>query len=139
MQFFFHSILLSCILCDIIPSLCKNSFILHSGVICFTDYRTESDSIGTRQVPADAYYGVQSLRGCENFRITGQKLQPEFIESLAQIKKACAICPKVGYKESADITKTAIRTGESVREVLKSNHILSDSELDQFLDPQTMV
>ena len=56
------------------------------------NYRMESDSIGTRQVPADAYYGVQSLRGCENFSITGQRLRPEFIESLAQIKKACAIC-----------------------------------------------
>ena len=55
-------------------------------------YRIESDSIGSRQVPAHAYYGVQSLRGSENFQITGQRLRPEFIESLAQIKKACAIC-----------------------------------------------
>ncbi len=55
-------------------------------------FRTEKDSIGTKQVPIDAYYGVQSLRGCENFQITGQRLRPEFIESLAQIKKACAIC-----------------------------------------------
>ncbi len=55
-------------------------------------FRIESDSIGTKQVPAEAYYGVQSLRGCENFRITGQRLRPEFINSLAQIKKACAIC-----------------------------------------------
>ena len=55
-------------------------------------YRIEKDSIGTKQVPNEAYYGVQSLRGCENFRITGQRLRPEFIESLAQIKKACAIC-----------------------------------------------
>ena len=55
-------------------------------------YRTESDSIGTKQVPKDAYYGVQSLRGAENFQITGQRLRPEFIESLAQIKKACALC-----------------------------------------------
>ena len=54
-------------------------------------YRIESDSIGSRQVPMDAYYGVQSLRGSENFRITGHRLRPEFIESLAQIKKACAI------------------------------------------------
>ena len=54
--------------------------------------RTESDSIGTRQVPAGAYYGVQSLRGAENFPITGQRLRPEFIVSIAQIKKACAIC-----------------------------------------------
>ena len=55
-------------------------------------YRIEKDSIGTKQVPKEAYYGVQSLRGCENFQITGQRLRPEFIESLAQIKKACAIC-----------------------------------------------
>ena len=56
------------------------------------EYRLESDSIGTRQVPAEAYYGVKSLRGSENFRITGQRLRREFIESLAEIKKACAIC-----------------------------------------------
>ena len=56
------------------------------------EYRIESDSIGSKQVPVDAYYGVQSLRGMENFQITGQRLRPEFIESLAEIKKACAIC-----------------------------------------------
>ena len=55
-------------------------------------YRMESDSIGTKQVPAEAYYGVQSLRGHENFQITGQHLRTEFICSLAEIKKACAIC-----------------------------------------------
>ena len=55
-------------------------------------FRIEADSIGTKQVPSEAYYGVQSLRGYENFRITGQNLRPEFINSLAQIKKACAIC-----------------------------------------------
>ena len=55
-------------------------------------FRMESDSIGTKNVPSDAYYGVQSLRGKENFSITGQRLLPEFINSLAQIKKACAIC-----------------------------------------------
>ena len=54
--------------------------------------RIEADSIGTREVPVNAYYGVQSLRGAENFRITGQRMRPEFIDSMAQIKKACAIC-----------------------------------------------
>ena len=34
-------------------------------------YCKESDSIGVKQVPIDAYYGVQSLRGQENFQITG--------------------------------------------------------------------
>ena len=56
------------------------------------EYRIEHDSIGSKQVPADAYYGVQSLRGCVNFQITGLRLRPEFIISMAEIKKACAIC-----------------------------------------------
>lgn len=57
-------------------------------------FRVESDSIGVKNVPSDAYYGVQSLRGKENFSITGQSLRPEFINALAHIKKACAICNK---------------------------------------------
>lgn len=55
------------------------------------DFRMESDSIGTRQVPVDAYYGVQTLRASENFNITGHRMHKEFIKSLAQIKKAAAI------------------------------------------------
>ena len=55
-------------------------------------YRVERDSIGSKHVPIDAYYGVQSLRGFENFQITGQRLRTEFINSLAEIKKSCAIC-----------------------------------------------
>lgn len=55
-------------------------------------YRAEKDSIGTKNVPIDAYYGVQALRGFENFQITGQRLRTEFINSLAEIKKTCAIC-----------------------------------------------
>ena len=53
--------------------------------------RTEFDSIGSMEVPADAYYGVQSLRAMQNFQITGRKLHPKFIESLATIKKAAAL------------------------------------------------
>ena len=53
--------------------------------------RTESDSIGTKTLPADVYYGVQSLRANENFPITGKRLIPEMINSLALLKKACAI------------------------------------------------
>lgn len=46
---------------------------------------------------------------------------------------------KVGYQESADIAKTAIATGESVRQVLKNKNILSDAEIEKLLDPATMV
>ena len=53
--------------------------------------RLESDSIGKKDVPAAAYYGVQSLRAMENFTITGLKLRREMICALAVLKKACAI------------------------------------------------
>lgn len=53
--------------------------------------RTETDSIGVMEVPADAYYGVQALRAKENFPITHQQLHPEFIKSMAKLKKAAAI------------------------------------------------
>ena len=56
-----------------------------------TIYRNEQDSIGSREVPEDVYYGVQSLRAAENFHITGLYMHPEIINSLACIKKAAAI------------------------------------------------
>ena len=56
-----------------------------------SNFRTEKDSIGSRQVPDNVYYGVQSLRASENFHITGLNMHPEIINSLAYIKKAAAI------------------------------------------------
>ena len=53
--------------------------------------RTESDSIGTMEVPAEAYYGVQTLRAKLNFPITGHSLHPKFIDALAILKKASAL------------------------------------------------
>ena len=53
-------------------------------------YRLESDSIGTLEVPADAYYGVQTLRAHRNFPISNQGLHPLFIKNLALIKRAAA-------------------------------------------------
>lgn len=54
-------------------------------------YRKEKDSVGTKDVPEEVYYGVQSLRAAENFHITGLSMHPEIINSLAYIKKAAAI------------------------------------------------
>ncbi len=55
------------------------------------EMRMEHDSIGMKEVPKDAYYGVQTLRAAENFYITGLNMHPELIVSVAQIKKAAAI------------------------------------------------
>merc|ERR1719382_2372238 len=59
--------------------------------------RVEKDLLGEREVPIDAYYGVQTLRGIENYNITGILVRnfPEFIIAFAQVKKACA---KANYK-----------------------------------------
>jgi aspartate ammonia-lyase len=50
----------------------------------------ESDSLGTKEIPADAYYGIQTARALENFAITGYRLNSFMIGSLAMIKKSCA-------------------------------------------------
>ncbi|MEG2017904.1 MAG: aspartate ammonia-lyase [Clostridium sp.] len=55
------------------------------------EFRAEKDSIGVKNVPENVYYGVQSLRAAENFRITGLFMHPEIINSLAYIKKAAAM------------------------------------------------
>ena len=55
--------------------------------------RKEHDLLGDRDVPADAYYGVQTLRAFENFNITGVRLHQfdTFINAFAQVKKAAAL------------------------------------------------
>ncbi|HEY7234119.1 MAG TPA: aspartate ammonia-lyase, partial [Gemmatimonadaceae bacterium] len=54
--------------------------------------RTEHDLLGDFEVPADAYYGVQTARALENFQISGQQLRnfPNFIKALAMVKLAAA-------------------------------------------------
>lgn len=53
--------------------------------------RLESDLIGSKEVPADAYYGIQTLRAVENFPITGYRMHTELIKAFAMVKKAAAI------------------------------------------------
>ena len=56
------------------------------------NFRKESDLLGELDVPANAYYGVQTQRAINNFKISGQFLSsyPEFIRGLALVKKAAA-------------------------------------------------
>src|SRR5437763_5860641 len=57
-----------------------------------TNTRTEHDLLGDYPVPADAYYGVQTARALENFKISGVeiRLYPNFIKGLAMVKLAAA-------------------------------------------------
>lgn len=54
-------------------------------------FRIESDVVGEHEIPVEAYYGVNTKRALENFPITGRKMHPQMIRSLAEIKKACAL------------------------------------------------
>jgi aspartate ammonia-lyase len=55
------------------------------------NYRIERDSMGERQIPAAAYYGIQTLRAIENFPISGLKPLATYIDACVLIKKATAI------------------------------------------------
>src|SRR3954454_4339886 len=54
--------------------------------------RTEKDLLGEKQVPADAYYGVQTARALENFQLSGIPINhyPGFVEAWAIVKLAAA-------------------------------------------------
>jgi len=54
-------------------------------------FRIEKDSLGSIQVPEDAYYGVQTMRALSNFPVSGEKNHPLLIKSYVLLKKACAI------------------------------------------------
>ncbi len=55
------------------------------------EYRKEKDSIGYVDVPADKYWGAQTQRSFQNFKIGGQKMPEEIIRAFAILKKAAAI------------------------------------------------
>ncbi|MBR4017849.1 MAG: aspartate ammonia-lyase [Oscillospiraceae bacterium] len=83
---------------------------------CCCNYptRTESDSVGSKAIPADVYYGVQSLRAKENFSITGNRLCLEMVKSLALLKKACAIANREAGVFDAKIANAIIAACDDI-------------------------
>ena len=55
------------------------------------DFRTERDSMGDVQVPADAYYGAQTQRAVDNFPISGWQLPATMISAMGWVKYACGV------------------------------------------------
>jgi aspartate ammonia-lyase len=54
-------------------------------------YRKERDSLGTLEVPVDAYWGINTARALENFPISGRRIHSRIIDSYCRIKKAAAM------------------------------------------------
>jgi aspartate ammonia-lyase len=55
------------------------------------DTRVEKDSLGVRNIPSDAYYGIQTSRALENFPISGLKPKASYVEATVHIKRAAAV------------------------------------------------
>jgi aspartate ammonia-lyase len=52
--------------------------------------RLEKDSIGTKEIPAEVYYGIQTARAVENYPISGMKAHPTLIRAFGMVKQAAA-------------------------------------------------
>lgn len=90
------------------------------------EFRLEHDLLGDKEVPASAYYGVQTLRAIENFRISRSVLNdyPEFIYALAEVKEAAAMANRDLGILDFDIADAIIKA---------CNEVKSGKYNDQFI------
>lgn len=86
--------------------------------------RRERDPLGTKQVPASAYYGIQTLRAVENFPISGLRLPLEMVRGYAAIKKAAA-------QANASVGRLPRRLASAISRA--STDVLRGSFDDQFV------
>ncbi len=86
--------------------------------------RTERDSLGTMQVPKDAYYGPETARALENFPISGIRPLPEFVRATILVKKAAA-------EANLALGLLDEKMGKAI--VAAADEILNGGLLDQFV------
>jgi aspartate ammonia-lyase len=87
-------------------------------------FRTERDPLGELQVPADAYYGVQTARAAENFPISGLRAPADLVVSTILIKKAAA-------EANAALGRLDRRVADAV--ITAADEVLSGRFRDQFI------
>src|SRR6187551_3141643 len=92
--------------------------------------RTEHDLIGTKEVPADAYYGVQTARALENFNISGTELRlyPNFVKALGMVKLAAA---RANF-DCAQFSQEILRGMEGACQELMAGKLHDQFRLDVF-------
>lgn len=88
------------------------------------DMRIEKDFLGEKEVPAEAYYGIQTLRAVDNFPITGVPVHPELLTALAQVKKAAA-------RANAELSLLPKRIADAI--VQAADEVAEGRFADQFL------
>ncbi len=92
-----------------------------------TDFRTERDLLGEKNVPKEAYYGIQTMRARENFPITGYPPHKELIKAFGYVKKAAAMANRdVGVLQKK-IADAIIQASEEVISGKLDDHFIVDS------------
>lgn len=86
--------------------------------------RTEKDFIGEKEIPAYAYYGIQTVRAVENFPITGVPVHRELITALAAVKKAAAIT-------NMELKMLPSKIGDVI--VMAAEEMMKGHHLDHFI------
>ncbi|MCA9531442.1 MAG: class II fumarate hydratase [Myxococcales bacterium] len=76
--------------------------------------RTESDSMGKIEVPSDKYYGAQTMRSKQNFRIGGERMPTEIIRAFGYLKKAAALTNADLDNLDRDICDLIVRVSDEV-------------------------
>jgi aspartate ammonia-lyase len=89
--------------------------------------RIENDSLGEKRVPADALYGIQTLRAAENFSISGLPPLPAFVDAVVMIKRCAA-------QTHRDTGRLGAREAEAI--IRAADEVLAGQHRDQFIvDP----
>ena len=83
------------------------------------EFRTEQDSLGEMQVPADAYWGAQTQRALENFPISGVTFGRRFVRALGVVKKAAALANRDLEVIEEDVAKAIV---DAADEVIAGDH-----------------
>ena len=77
-------------------------------------FRTERDPLGELEVPAEAYYGVQTMRAVENFRISGLRAPADLVTATILIKKAAAEANAALGRLDHEIARAIIAAADEV-------------------------
>src|SRR6476469_2793527 len=91
-----------------------------------TDTRREKDPLGYLEVPADALYGVQTLRAKQNFPISGLKPLDAFVTAQVQIKKAAAQTHKETGRLDAKLADAIVKAADEVLGGQHREHFIVD-------------
>jgi aspartate ammonia-lyase len=88
--------------------------------------RVEKDFLGTKEVPVEAYYGVQTLRAVENFPITGYRIHEELIKAMATVKKAAALANMDVKRLYSGIGEAIVKAAEELMDGKWHDQIIVD-------------